>query len=81
VLGQGHGGVRHSPGATSALASARVRFGWDLGQLEPEFPAKTSPQERRVLITVFAGATAAITTEVNIDDILTRGTNPGQDSV
>jgi hypothetical protein len=52
-----------------------------LGQLEPEFPAKTSPQERRVLITVFAGATAAITTEVNIDDILTRGTNPGQDSV
>jgi hypothetical protein len=30
-------------------------------------------------VNVFVGAAAIITTEVDIDDILTRGTNPRQD--
>jgi hypothetical protein len=39
------------------------------------------PQERRMLVNVFVGADAVITVEVDVDDILTRGANPGQDSI
>jgi hypothetical protein len=63
------------------LASAQVWSGWDLGRLEPRFSAETNPQERRALVIVFARVAAAIAVEVDIDDILTRGADPGQDGV
>jgi hypothetical protein len=52
-----------------------------LGLLEPGFLAETSAHERRTLVTMFAGAAAAITVEVDVDDILTRGADRGQDGV
>jgi hypothetical protein len=64
--------------AASALALTRVQSGWDLAWLEPGFLMATSPQELRALMNMFARAAAIITMEVNVDDILTRGADPGQ---
>jgi hypothetical protein len=72
-------GVRQE--ATSELASVWVCSSWDLTRLEPGFPMAIGPQERRMLVNVFVGADAVITVEVDVDDILTRGANPGQDSI
>jgi hypothetical protein len=63
-------------GATNALASAQVRSGWDLGQLEPGFPTETDPKERRALISMFAGAAAVIAAEIDVDDVLTTSRGP-----
>jgi hypothetical protein len=65
-------------GADSVLASVRVWSSWDLGRLEPGFPAETSPQEWRALVIVFAGAATVMAAEVDINNILTRGADPSK---
>lgn len=50
-------------------------------QLEPGFPVETGLEERRARISMFAEAAAVIVAEVGVDDIVTRGADPGQDDV
>ena len=70
-------GIRR--GAAAALAVVRLRTGTHLGGIDPGFPATSSAAVRRPTMLNFAGFGRVIATEMDVDDLLQRGVDSGQD--
>jgi len=68
-------------GAMTALASVQLRSSMHLGQYKLGFSESASATTRRALMLDFSGAAAVAATEVDIDDILRNGVDPGLDSL
>ena len=70
-------GIRR--GATAALASVRLRTGVHLGGVDPGFPETSSAAVHRMTMLNFAGFGRVVVAEMDVDDLLQRGVDSGQD--
>ena len=66
-------------GAATALASVQLRTGMHLGGLDPGFPVTSSAVVRRATMPDFAGFGRVVAAEMDVDDLLQRGADPGLD--
>ena len=66
-------------GAAAALATIQLRTGMHLGGLDPGFPVTSSAVVRRATMLDFAGFGRVVTAEMDVDDLLQRGADPGLD--
>ena len=66
-------------GAATALASVQFHTGMHLGGIDPGFPVTSSEAVRRATMLNFAGFRRVVTAEMDIDDLLQHGADPGLD--
>ena len=66
-------------GAAAALAFVRLRTGVHLRGIDPVFPETSSMAVRRRAMLDFAGFGRVIAAEMDVDDLLQRGTDPELD--
>jgi hypothetical protein len=79
-------GIKDPDRVSTAAVSTDEVWSWldvvlKVGNLQTVGGPQAFEKERRVLITVFAEAAVVIIMEVDVDDILMRGADPGQDGV
>jgi hypothetical protein len=70
-------GIRR--GAAAALAFVRLCSGMHLGGIDPGFSETSSAAVRRRTMLDFAGFRRVIAAEMDVDDLLRRGTDPELD--
>ena len=71
-------GIRR--GAAAVLASVQLRTGMHLRGIDPGFPETSSAAVHQTTMLNFAGFGRVVAAEMDVDDLLQRGADSGQDS-